>query len=292
MTQIILNIILSASLYSLISFGFYLHYRCFKFFNLAAAGYIALSSYLLYFYFTLLSLNIFISISLALVTSSVIAFFSEFLLFKILKLRSFDSSKFLIASLGLYLIFDNIIPLIFNNEAKLLQPFNVKFILNYSNFILTDLQLGFIISTILIFIFIKLLFTKTYLGKSIKGVISNSELSNVFGLNQYSIQIKTIIIYVFVLSVSGIIIALDKSITPSLGFPFLLYGIIVSIISGMRLGFSHLLIGSLFLAFIQHITAYYFGYKWLNAISFVFLIFFLYARPYGFIGKKLKKTEL
>ena len=59
-----------------------------------------------------------------------------------------------------------------------------------------------------------------------------------------------------------------------------------------NLGIILIVLGALLLAAAQHLSAYFFDSKWMNATAYIILVAFLYFRPYGFSGKKLKKTEI
>jgi branched-subunit amino acid ABC-type transport system permease component len=76
-----------------------------------------------------------------------------------------------------------------------------------------------------------------------------------------------------------------------MGFNWLLYAVVVMIISGMGKEW-HLILGALLLATAQVLVSYFFDSKWMNATAYIILVVFLYFRPYGFSGKKLKKTEI
>jgi len=92
-------------------------------------------------------------------------------------------------------------------------------------------------------------------------------------------------------SIAGILIAADTDITPSMGFNWFLYAIIAMIIGGFG-KMRYLFMGALLLATAQHLAAYYLDSKWMNATAYIILIVFLFFKPYGFSGKKLKKAEL
>lgn len=76
-----------------------------------------------------------------------------------------------------------------------------------------------------------------------------------------------------------------------MGFNWLLYAVVAMTIGGMG-KMRHLILGSLLLASAQVSVAYFFDSKWMNATAYIILIVFLYFRPYGFSGRKLKKTEI
>ncbi len=87
------------------------------------------------------------------------------------------------------------------------------------------------------------------------------------------------------------LIAADTDMTPTMGFNWLLYAVVAMIIGGMG-KMRYLFFGALLLASAQHLSAYYLDSKWMNATAFIILITFLYFKPYGFSGKRLKKAEI
>ena len=90
---------------------------------------------------------------------------------------------------------------------------------------------------------------------------------------------------------AGILIAADIDMTPTMGFDWLMYGVVAMIIGGMG-KMRYMILGALLLATAQQLSAYFLDSKWMNATAYIILVVFLYFRPFGFSGKKLKKTEV
>jgi branched-subunit amino acid ABC-type transport system permease component len=91
--------------------------------------------------------------------------------------------------------------------------------------------------------------------------------------------------------IAGILIAFDTDMTPTMGFSWLLYGVVAMIIGGVGSTWG-LLGGALLLATAQHLAAYYIGSQWMDAVAYIILILFLIWKPLGFSGKRLKKVEI
>lgn len=290
MQQLIVNSLITSSIYLIVSFGFYLHYRFFKFFNFALAGYITISAYTLYLFVNIFKQSIFVAIPLSIILSLIFILPFELIIFKLQNKLRLASTFLLVVSIGLYLIIENLVTLFFNNEAKIIGNFKPKFLFNNDFFTLTIIQGLFIIFAFLIaFYFIT---NNSVFFKKLKATISNKELSENNGINYFEVSFKVIFLYLLLFIASGFLIGLDKSIIPSMGFSYLLFGIIATIIGGLKLGFKHLIYGVLFLAFVQNFIAFYVGYKWLNGVSFVLLIGFLLFKPFGFSNYKIKKTDI
>ena len=79
--------------------------------------------------------------------------------------------------------------------------------------------------------------------------------------------------------------------TPTMGFDWMMYGVVAMIIGGMG-KMRYTIFGAFLLASAQQLSAYFFDSKWMNATAYIILVIFLYFRPFGFSGKKLKKTEV
>ncbi len=132
---------------------------------------------------------------------------------------------------------------------------------------------------------------KTILGKRIKAISLNSELTTILGVKKDCVLTCSYIISCVLASVAGICMAADTNISPTIGFDWFFIGVVVMIIGGMG-KMRHVFFGALLLAAAQQLSAYFFDSKWMNATAYIILVVFLYFRPFGFSGKKLKKTEV
>jgi branched-subunit amino acid ABC-type transport system permease component len=116
-------------------------------------------------------------------------------------------------------------------------------------------------------------------------------LSNIVGISSDRVILQAFALGSALAAVAGILIAFDVDMTPTMGFKWLLYGVVAMIIGGVG---SHwgLVGGALLLAASQHLAAYYIGSQWMDAVAYIILIVFLIAKPLGFSGKRLKKIEI
>jgi branched-subunit amino acid ABC-type transport system permease component len=197
----------------------------------------------------------------------------------------------LIASLGLYLIFQNCISMLWGDDTKSIRTGIIKVGNEIFGAYITDLQILIIVICLTLFS-INFLFLKyNNIGRKIRAVASNQELSSIVGINSNKVILWSFAIGSGIAAISGILVASDTGLTPTMGFNLLLYGIVAMIIGGV--GSTKGLIGGAFLlSAAQHFTAYYFDSKWMDAVTFIILILFLVWKPLGFSGKHLKKIEI
>ena len=289
--QIVSNVILSIIVYLIIALGFQFIYSTTKFFIITHAVIITFGAYLTYIFTIQMSFSLLTAIPLAIIGSVLICILCEISIYKPLRKRETSSWRMLIASLGLYLILQNLISLIWGDDTKSIRTWSVKVGHNVFGAYITDVQIITIIVSLVLFAVTILFLNYSSLGKQIRAVSSNPELSNIFGISSDRVILWSFIIGSALASIAGILIALDTDMTPTMGFHVFLYAIVAMIIGGVG-SYKGLIGGALLLATAQHLSAYYIDSKWMDATAYVILVLFLIWKPLGFSGKRLKKVEI
>lgn len=275
----------------LVAYSIRLIYSVSKILDLSHAIIITFGAYFTHLFLSKFGLSLFLSISISILLSILLGLSIFWFIYKPLLNKKVPNWQMLIASLGIYIILQNIISIFFGDDAKSIRTWEVKEGYLFLNSYISDVQLTTIIISIITITISWLLIEKTNIGKQIKAVSSNPNLSQIFGISTNKAISYSFMLSSAIASIAGILIASDSNMTPTMGFNWLLYSIVAMIISGM--GKIHFLfMGSVLLAIAQYLSAYYIDSKWMNATAFLILIVFLYFNPYGFSGKKLKKAEL
>jgi branched-chain amino acid transport system permease protein len=289
--QLIINIILSASIYLLIANSYSLIYYPTKFFNIAHAAVISCSAYFVFTFTTDLSFPFPVSIGLAIISATLIGSLCEILVYRKMRKNKVSSLAYLIASIGLYVILQNCISLFWGDYSKIINSADVTIGHQFFNAYISTIQIITVIASIALSISIIIFLHFTSIGKSIRAVSSNPELCNIYGISSNRIIQVAFIIGSSLAAAAGILSALDTNMTPTFGFNLLLYGIVAMIIGGVG-SIRGLIAGSLLVATAQHLAAYYIDTKWMDAVTYIILILFLIWKPLGFSGKRLKKVEV
>lgn len=212
-------------------------------------------------------------------------------IYKPLQKTKLESWQMLVASLGLYVVLQNIVSMIWGDSTLSFRTWQVKAGHEFLGAYITDVQIITIVVSIVLLVLSWLFLEKTNIGRQIKAVSSNPELSGIFGISRNRAVVWSFILGSGLAACAGILIAADTDMTPTMGFNWLLYAVVAMIIGGMG-KMRYLLLGCLLLATAQHLAAYYLDSKWMNATAYIILIAFLFFRPYGFSGKRIKKAEI
>ena len=291
MIQLGFNIVLMAMKLLLISLSFSVIYYPTKFFHLAHAVIITAAAYFVFLFSRQLDMSLWFSIPLGVLCTTAIGLFCEICLYKPLRKRSSSPMILMIASLGLYTVLQNVISITWGDNTQSIRIGEIKIGHEFLGAYITTIQVITIVVCLLSFI-ATLLFLKYHkIGRDIRAVASNSELSNIVGVNSDRTILWAFGIGSALAAIVGLLIAFDVNMTPTMGFNWLLYGIVAMIISGVGSNWG-LIGGALLLATSQHLVAYYIGSQWMDAIAYIILILFLVWRPLGFSGKRLKKVEI
>lgn len=289
--QLLIEIVYAFAIILLIGYSFRCIYSTLRFFHLAHAATLALGGYLVYEFAILSGLPYWLSIICAILGGILLLLLIYFLFYKNGKREKIAGWKMMVVSLGVYVILQNVISMIWGDTRLSIQTWDVSVGYRLLGGYVSKTQIISILASVLLVSSVELFYKYTNIGKRIVAVSSNPELGSVYGLSNSSAMAISMAIGSALMACAGILIGTDVELTPSMGFDWLLYGVVAMIIAGTGRGW-YLVFGALMLATAQHLAAFFLDSKWMNATAYVILIVFLYFRPYGFSGQKLKKTEV
>lgn len=289
--QIIINILLSCSLFFLIAFSFSLCYFIVHFFHIPHAISLTFGAYITYFISIQQGLPLCGAVPIAIITGILLMLVVNQWIYKPLQKKKLKSWQMMIASLGLYVVLQNVISMIWGDSTLSFRTWQVKTGHEFLGAYITDVQIITIVVCFVLLVLTWLFLEKTNIGQQIKAVSSNPELSGILGISKNKAITWSFALGSGLAACAGILVAADTDMTPTMGFNWLLYGVVAMIIGGMG-KMRYLLLGALLLATAQHLSAYYLDSKWMNATAYIILIIFLYFKPYGFSGKQIKKAEI
>lgn len=289
--QLIISITILTCLFFLIAKSFQIVYQPTKLLFITHAISLTIGAYMIYVVSIQQGLPLWWAIPVSIAAAILLMLIINQCIYKPLQKRKLESWQMMIASLGIYVVLQNMVSIVWGDSTLSFRTWEIKQGHEFLGAYITDVQIITIISSIVLLVASWLFLEKTNIGRQIKAVSSNPELSTIFGISKSRAVVWSFIIGSGLAACAGILIAADTDMTPTMGFNWLLYAVVAMIIGGMG-KMRYLFSGCLFLASAQHLAAYYLDSKWMNAIAYIILIVFLYFRPYGFSGKRIKKAEI
>ena len=289
--QVLINSVSAASVYALTALGFSLIYSTTRFFHFAHGAVYVSGPYFAYLFHSLLDVSLVFSLPLAVASSSILGIALEAFIYKPLRTKGSTSLILLLASLGIYIMIQNIISMIFGDDTKTLRSGIVREGLEFFGARITIIQLTIIIVCFVLLIACWILMKYTKIGSAMRAVASDPELALISGTDTDRVILFAFAIGSALAGIAAILISFDIDMTPTMGMNALMMGVVAVIIGGVG-SIPGIALGALLLGMAQHLGVWKIGSQWQDAIAFVVLLIFLLFRPQGFLGKKIKKISI
>ena len=291
LNQLIVNGIIAGSIYTLVAVGFAVIYRTIRFFHFAHGVVFTAGAYFTYLFKALLGWPIIIAIPVSIGLCAMLGVIIETSVYRPLRHKSSSSLIQLLASLGIYIVLQNILSMVFGDDTKTIRSSIVKEGINILGARITPVQITIIIVSLLLVATCFLFLKYTKVGQAMRAVANEPELANISGIETDRVILFTFAIGSALAGIAAILVALDVDMTPTMGMNALMMGVVAVIIGGVE-SIPGIAMGGLLLGMAQHLGVWKISSQWQNAIAFVVLLIFLLFRPQGFLGKKIKKVTL
>jgi len=281
--QILCNGVIQGLLIALMAMGFSIVYNSTGILHVAQGAVYTLSPFL---FLSLIHCGLGVTISLSGALLSVVALsmlierVNHWPLYK----NNASSQVHFISSLGIYIILVQVIVLIWGNETRTLRV-SIDSTYSFLGTILTRSQvLGGAVSLIIVTLFFSWInFAKT--GTKLIALSDNPIQLSLMGFPINHLRLLAFGLSGFFTGLASILIATDVGFDPLSGFRMVLLAIIATIIGG-RSSFVGPIVGGVILGVIRSQVVWYASAQWEEAVSSLILVFFLFLRPQGIMGKK------
>ena len=291
LTQLIINGIVSGSVYLLIARGFALIYQTTRFFHFAHAIVFTFGAYFTFLFNNIFGISLFYAIPIGIAFSCLVGCMMDIFIYRKLRRKNASSIIHLIASLGIYIVLQNTISMAFGDDTKSIRYRIIQEGLNFFDARITEIQIITILASIFLLILTSIFLNKTKAGIALRAVANDAELSDISGIESDKIILWAFFIGSALSGIAGTLFALDVDMTPTMGMNVLLMGVVAVIIGGVG-SIPGIALGAFLLGLAQHLGVWKISSQWQNSISFIILLIFLLFRPQGFLGKKIKKATV
>ncbi|MBN2131473.1 MAG: branched-chain amino acid ABC transporter permease [Sedimentisphaerales bacterium] len=284
--QICLNTLHNASVIALIAVGFALIFRVTHFFHFAHAILYTGGAYLAFAFRAKTAMPMWLAIPLALLAAAFLGGLIEWLVYRPLRDRKASPLILLLASLGLYIVLQNVISMLFGDDTKVIRSPSIQPSVNILGAQITPIQLATILLSLLLLLIVTILLKKASIGRGIRAVASDATLAELSGIDSSMVILIVMGLGSFLAAVAGILVAFDVDMTPTMGMQPFMLAVVATIVGGVR-NLWGIALASLLLASAQQLTAWQIGAQWQEFAAFVVLVAYLLARPKGVLGAKV-----
>jgi branched-chain amino acid transport system permease protein len=284
--QTLLNGLIAGAGYALFALGFGLIFQVGRFFHFAHGGIYAAGAYLAYVFSHLLGFNIWLTIPLAVCGTSLIGVLCDRMIYKPLYAANASSLVLLTASLGLFVVIQNVISLLFGDSTRMLRNQAPQQGLHILNAFITPVQIILIATSAGIAIGMWVWLKASNWGRMVRAVANDPNLCTIVGVNRDKVMVVCFAVGSGIAATGAIISGLDTDLTPMMGFRTLLFGVVAVVVGGVG-SIRGAFFGGLLVGLWQHFGVLQLPTQWQDAMVFALLIIFLLVLPNGLFGKRL-----
>jgi len=289
MLQFLANGLCKGSVIAIVALGFGLIYTTTRVFHIAHAGIYVLAGYSLWMAMVLWSLPLAVAIPFALVVAAFAGILVEWAIYQPLAQRCASAAVVMISSVGLQIVFENLIALAFGNQTQILRP-GIEQTLEFGSVILTTVQIAQFLVGLAMTAGFWLFLKHTRVGQVCRAVSDDETLALVLGVQVPRVRLLVFALGSIFAAVGSILVSLDIGLDPHVGFPIVLAAAVACIIGGLR-NFLAPAVGGFLLGIAQSLVVWQTSAQWEEAVTFGLLILFLVFRRQGLFGVNQRAEE-
>ncbi|RZI42561.1 branched-chain amino acid ABC transporter permease [Herbaspirillum sp. HC18] len=280
--QILVNGILLGGLYALMALGLALVWGVLNIVNLAHGAFIMLGAYACYYLFTLLHVDPFAALPVSMAALFCFGYLLQrFVLNLIVRAPMFNT---LLITFGLEVVLTYLAQIFFSADFRTVNPSYAG-----ANFTLfgATLPLVRVLACLLALVLtfaLWLFLARARLGRAIRASAQNLVAARLYGVEPRGIYALTFGLGAALAGAAGNLYGVVSQINPYIGASLTAKSFAISVIGGLENPLG-VVVGGMFLAIVESLTALYVGPTYTDVASFGILVLVLLVRPSGLLGK-------
>lgn len=276
--QLLVNGLITASQVVLLGCGVYLILSVARFFNFAHGAVFLLGPYLALAFTAHLGLHLGLACSLAVVVATAMGVCLDLGLFRPLAQRKASGLVLLLASLGAYVVLENLVALAMGSGTHVLwqRPAQIGYALGEAR--VTGVQIASMVTAACATGILLLGLKVSRIGLSFRAVADDPELAACSGIPSEYVRTVAFAVASGFAAVGGVLSGLDVPLTPTMGLQPLMLGVVAAVL-GAPFGVRGIAVAALALGLARSCGAWVIGTQWQDATVFVlFLLVLLLGR--------------
>jgi len=271
------------SIYVLLATGLNLIFGVMKLVNFAHGELLMVGAYVSFTVSTIMGLNPYLSLFVAMAVVALIGVAVERLAFR--RVLGGDKLNEIFVSLGLILIFDNFVVLVWGTKSKqITSPFE-GMNLQLGDVAITYDRLIALVFVAVILVGLVFLIKKTKIGRAMRATSQKSQASMLMGINIEHIYIITFVLGAALAGAAGSLFGIINPFNPYIGALPTIKAFAIIILGGLG-SIPGAIIGGLLYGIAEQSAVTLLGGTWRDAVAFSLLIIVLILKPKGLFGKK------
>lgn len=286
LTGIIIYGVLASGSYILMAMGLSLIYGVSGVFNYSHGSLLTVGAYIAWLLFHLFSqfVNYTVVFILIIPVMFYIGVGIETVVIRPLRRRPNWGFSAIIATLGLALVIDALIFILFGPMLKTLPPMITGSII-IAGFPLNNLKMFILLLAIALIFGLELFFRKTLTGLSMRAVAQDGTGARIVGIPLNRVFGYTFGISSVLAGISGIFLGSSYNLSPDGGWLFFIKAFIIVAVGGIG-SLKGAFYAAIMLAVLESLVSFQLGNKWVMPCWFLSLMILLVIKPQGLCGER------
>jgi branched-chain amino acid transport system permease protein len=282
-SQLLVNGIVNGSHYALLGLGFALIFGPTRITHFAYGPLYALSAYACWAMAVPVGLPLWVAAPVGVATGALAGVATYRVLYRPFERRQSSSLVVLIASLGFFIVLENVIGIAFGSDTKVVARFNADVIL-LGDVVFTSVQIGQVLALLLVGSSLALFLTRSDYGKAVMAMTDNPEMARIIGIDTVTVSTLAFALGSAVAAVPALLILLKEGATPYMGFTAVFMGFVAVVVGGIG-SLRGAVIGGLALGLVESLGTWQIPTEWQSTIAFVVLFLVLLFKPRGLFAR-------
>lgn len=284
--QLLVNGIVNGSHYALLGLGFGLIFGPTRITHFAFGPLYALSAYAGWTAAVPLGLPLPLAMLAGILAGALSGVAAYRILYRPFERRQSPSLVVLIASLGLFIVLENVIGIVFGSDTKVVPNFNADVFL-VGDIVFTSVQAAQVLALPVVGSLLALFLTRSAYGKAVMAMTDNPEMARIIGIDTVKVATLAFALGSAVAAVPAVLILLKEGATPYMGFSAVFMGFVAVIVGGIG-SLRGAVVGGLALGIVENIGTWQIPTEWQGTIAFVVLFLVLLFKPRGLFSRSAR----
>ena len=281
--QLIVSTILLGGIYALIAVGLTLIFGVMRVVNFAHGEFLMLAMYLAFFSFSLLHLDPYVTLVLALPLFLAVGWVSYRVVMRPVIQASHNVQVF--TTVGLSIALQNVALVLWTADARFVRTDYYAIVVHIAGAALNLAQIvAFVIAVIataVLFAFMRW----SYTGKVMRATAQDRHAASLMGIDTDRIYGLTWAVGITCVGVAGMLLAPIYPVYPTAGLQFVLIAYVAVVLGGLG-DMAGALIAALVVAAVEVVGSYVIGTAWKEMLYLLLFIGILIVRPAGLFGTR------
>ena len=279
LTQLLVNGLGNGCDYALLGLGFSMIFGTTRIVHFAYGPVLAVGAYAAWILGNPLGAPLWISVLLGPAFAALAGAAVYWLGYRPFERRGMVSHSILILSLGLQIVMEAGLTLIFGAGIHTIPNFEPA-VYAIGPVVVTALQVTETIALVVVVGALTLFLKHTRYGKAILALGDDRDMARIVGIDTELVSVVVFAIGSAISAVAGIFMLLNEGATPTMGFFPVFIAFVVAVVGGLG-SVSGAVAGGYLVGLVENLGLWKIPTEWQNSIAFILLFFVLLLRPQG-----------